>query len=227
MITEAMKRGRYPELLQQHGHGPEQMDNATGDPHSLAAVLVKNITAAIDATPPRYASALPGTSQAIKWVAEIVAGTTMNPATGARHIDTGPSLILLGKTGTGKTHEAYAALRLLSASGVNAPWVARSAADLYGSLRPRSGVDSEGLLQSYLNAKVLFVDDLGAAKPTEWTEEITYRLINHRYERMAPTIFTSNVLAADMTAALGERIMSRLTQMTERVLLDGPDRRKS
>lgn len=227
MITEAMRKGRYLELLAQHGYSPEQLDNTSGDPHSLAAILGKNIAAAIDATPPRYAAALPASRHAIDWAAGVVAGAVTNPATGARHVDSGPSLMLLGKTGTGKTHEAYAALRLLSASGVNAPWIARSAADLYGSLRPRSSVDSEGLLQSYLNAKVLFVDDLGAAKPTEWTEEITYRLINHRYERMAPTIFTSNVLAADMTAALGERIMSRLTQMTERVLLDGPDRRKS
>jgi DNA replication protein DnaC len=227
MITEAMKDGRWPELLEQYGHGPEAMDNVTGDPHGPAAILLKNVLAAIAATPPRYAAAMPATRQVIGWTQEIVADATRNPATGARHVSTGRSLMLLGKTGTGKTHEAYAGLRLLSASGINAPWIALSAADLYGSLRPRPSVDSEGLLQTYLTAKVLFVDDLGAAKPTEWTEEITYRLINYRYERMAPTIFTSNVLAAEMTAALGERIMSRLTQMTERVLLDGPDRRKS
>ena len=73
---------------------------------------------------------------------------------------------------------------------------------------------------------MLFVDDLAAAKLTEWTEEVTYRLVNYRYEQCLPGIFTSNVPPAQLRDALGERIASRLVEMCERIVLKGDDRRK-
>ncbi|MER7128641.1 hypothetical protein [Streptosporangium saharense] len=41
---------------------------------------------------------------------------------------------------------------------------------------------------------LLLLDDLGSAKASEWTEEITYRVINHRHENLLPGVFTSNLL---------------------------------
>lgn len=136
------------------------------------------------------------------------------------------SLLVVGPTGTGKTHYAYSVLRAVAETGSRTGWGAYTAADLYAQLRPRTGRDSEATFESVSNTDVLFVDDLGAAKLTEWTEEVTYRLINHRYEQCRPSIFTSNVPPSQLRDVLGERIASRLTEMCERITLKGDDRRK-
>lgn len=73
---------------------------------------------------------------------------------------------------------------------------------------------------------MLLLDDLGAAKTSEWTAELTYRLINHRYEHLRPTLITTNLPTADLRTTLGDRIASRLAEMTQRVILTGPDRRR-
>jgi DNA replication protein DnaC len=137
------------------------------------------------------------------------------------------SLLIVGPTGTGKTHYAYAVLRAIAETGRGLDWAALTAADLYASLRPRPGADSEAEFTRLANIDVLFLDDLGAAKVTEWTEEVTYRLINRRYEQCKPSLFTSNVPPAQLRDALGERISSRLVEMCERVVLKGHDRRRS
>jgi DNA replication protein DnaC len=101
-----------------------------------------------------------------------------------------------------------------------------TAADLYAHLRPRDGEDSHEAFQRVADAPLLVLDDLGASKWTEWVEEITYRLINHRYEQCLPSIFTSNLVPAKLREALGERVASRLTEMCDRIVLKGDDRRK-
>ncbi|CCA55383.1 putative DNA replication protein, partial [Streptomyces venezuelae ATCC 10712] len=85
---------------------------------------------------------------------------------------------------------------------------------------------------------LLLLDDLGSAKATEWTEEVTYRLVNERYNACRPTIYTSNLparavldeqgrpLGPDLTTALGERIVSRLSEDTTVVAMTGTDRRR-
>jgi DNA replication protein DnaC len=163
--------------------------------------------------PRRYASALPDAT-AKAWANAITANA-----------DETRSLLIVGPTGTGKTHYAYSVLRAVAETGSTA-WRALTAADMYAQLRPRTGRDSEAEFEALAKTSVLFVDDLGAAKLTEWTEEVTYRLINHRYEQCLPGVFTSNVPPAQLRDALGERVASRLVEMCERVVLRGDDRRK-
>lgn len=164
--------------------------------------------------PRRYAAAQP-TAIAAAWAQSVVT----NP-------DDTRSLLIVGPTGTGKTHYAYSVLRAVAETGRTTGWAAYTAADLYARLRPRTGRDSEAEFESIADTDVLFIDDIGAAKLTEWTEEVTYRLINHRYEQCRPGIFTSNVPPNQLRDVLGERIASRLTEMCERVVLKGDDRRK-
>lgn len=164
--------------------------------------------------PRRYSSARPDKT-ATAWARAVVTNA----------VDT-RSLLVVGPTGTGKTHYAYAVLRAIAETGTVTSWAAYTAADLYARLRPRTGRDSEAEFENIADTGVLFVDDLAAAKLTEWTEEVTYRLINHRYEQCKPGIFTSNVPPTELRNALGERIASRLTEMCERIVLKGDDRRK-
>lgn len=177
-----------------------------------------------DRIPARYANATPDLPEVAAWVRELVAGAIATEA-GPPHIGRARSLLLIGGTGSGKTHQAYGAIRALAHSGITASFVITTAADLYAALRPRPRVDSEDEFERYARASVLVLDDLGAAKGTEWTEEVNYRVINHRYEHAKATLITTNVPAKGLHVALGERVVSRLIEMADRVDLNHPDRR--
>jgi DNA replication protein DnaC len=139
-----------------------------------------------------------------------------------------PSLLILGPTGTGKTHQALGAIRTLAAAGITVGWHADTAAGLFASLRPREGTDTEAEFRKVAAVQLLLLDDLGAGKSSEWTEEILYRLVNDRYQAMLPGLFTSNVPLADLRAALGDRVASRLSAMCRKpIVLGGQDRRRA
>lgn len=142
-------------------------------------------------------------------------------------------LVLHGDIGTGKTHQAYGALRRIAEAGPKRfEMIATTAPDLYGLLRPGgSDKGSEHELKRLCRIPLLLLDDLGSAKGSEWTEEVTYRLINERYNACRPSIYTSNLPAKsadgrDLNAALGERIVSRLSEDTHVIAMTGTDRRR-
>ena len=151
--------------------------------------------------------------------------------------DSAPSLLLAGAVGVGKTYQAFGALREVATTvrqdprymtRVSGPrWEAVTSADLYASLRPRSGVDTERQMEAYRNVDMLLIDDLGAAKASEWVEETTYRIISGRYDDMKPSIFTTNLPTPELKNALGNRIASRLAESCRVVVLEGPDRRRT
>jgi DNA replication protein DnaC len=178
--------------------------------------------------PARYTNATIDRPEVQAWV-DAVTNTAIALSDGWREpiIGRGPSLLLVGPTGTGKTYQAYAAVRALLTSGIRCTALATTAADLYASLRPRFGVDSEDEFTRHATANVLLLDDLGAAKGSEWNEEVNYRLVNHRYERELATIFTTNLTPKQIPDALGDRVASRLFEMATTVVLKGADRRTS
>lgn len=175
--------------------------------------------------PPRYRHALADHPRVDAWVAEIARAGRPGPG-GIPGIATGPSLLIAGPTGTGKTHQAYGAIRALLAAGVRLRWEATTAADLYAAQRPQHGNDPEQQLWPLARSPLLLLDDLGAAKQSQWTEELTYRLVNHRYNHLLPTLVTTNLPVAELRDAVGDRVASRLAEMTERVILTGRDRRR-
>lgn len=183
-----------------------------------------------DRIPARYATALAADPKVRAWMAAIVR-QAIGDARVLLTVTTGPSLLLLGATGVGKTHEAYGAVRGLASLGMRVNWRAITAADFYARLRPRHGVDSEAEFREYAGARLLVLDDLGAGKPSDWTEEVNYRLVNFRYEHALPTLFSSNLPPGDhagtpgLGTVLGDRVWSRLAEMTTRATLKGDDRR--
>lgn len=153
----------------------------------------------------------------------------------AQQPDDAPSLLILGPTGTGKTWQAYGALR----RAVTVPrahrgvgyrcddWEAATYADILASMRPGSSADPEAALTRLTTVPLLLIDDLGLSKQSEWVEDVTYRLINSRYQEMRPSIFTSNLAVDQLRAALGDRVASRLAETCTRVALTGADRRRT
>jgi len=179
------------------------------------------------ATPPLYRNATATHPDVVDWA--------HRAATDPR---TARSLLLTGTTGTGKTHQAYGALRAIAETGPDRfEMVATTTADMYGSLRPNGPTEPEHELRRLRRVPLLILDDLGTAKVSEWTEEVTYRLINYRYNHCLPTIFTSNhpVTVTDRQRQQGQRpigdflsdrIVSRLAEMTAVIAMVGADRRR-
>ncbi|MEZ7004909.1 ATP-binding protein [Streptomyces sp. AD55] len=209
---------RLNDILANRGIAP---NTAAAEPSAEPVTALELADARI---PARYRRALADHPRITVWADQIA--HTGRPGPSGPGIAEGPSLLIAGPTGTGKTHQAYGAVRALLSRGVRLRWEATTTADLYARLRPRAGHDAERDLQSLARSPLLLLDDLGAAKTSEWTEELTYRLINHRYEHLLPTLITTNLPTAELRTTLGDRVASRLAEMTERVVLTGPDRRR-
>lgn len=210
---------RLLRILAARGIDPSAAAAEEPEPYSALDVLSAGM-------PPRYRGAVADHPQVLAWARD-VASQAIAPSTGARRqVATGPSLLMAGVVGAGKTHQAYGAVRHLVEAGIGVRWRATTAADLYADLRPRAGVDSERELAAISRCPLLIIDDLGAAKASDWTEEITYRLINRRYNHLLPTLITTNLRIGDLRAYLGDRVTSRLAQMTTRVEFEPVDRRR-
>lgn len=196
----------------------------------------KATTYADENIPARFADAVVDNPAVDAWLAETVRRAVAKSAAARQQIisiHSGPSLLLLGATGTTKTSQCCGAMRGLAALGIFAGWVKISTPDLYARLRPRHGVDAEAEFRAVAGAPILILEELGLrfnaaaaeANTTPFVEEVNYRIVDYRYERMLPTLFTSNLRAKDLARVLGDRVSSRLNEMTSRVVLDGPDRR--
>ena len=220
---------------------PQQLSGALGkiaaimrsrdiDPNSVAewpgsAPQFDALALADARIPPRYQQAQAAHPAVRHWVRQLTASARPGP-NGTLGIAHGPSILLLGPTGTGKTHEAYGSIRSLLAEGVRLLWQASTHADLNAMMRPRPGADGERDFQELRRAPLLLLDDLGATSTSSWTEENLYRLLDFRYTQILPTVLTSNLPLADLKAVLGDRIASRLRQMSTLIVLDGDDRRQ-
>lgn len=119
--------------------------------------------------------------------------------------------MLTGRVGNGKTHlvrgiahEVRAQYRTVLYTSV--PY-------LLEHLRGPTGADMEMVLKAMIQADVVVWDDLGAEKPTEWTLDRLYLLLDARYEAEKPVLVTSNGSPAQLEQRLGARIVSRLMEM--------------
>jgi len=224
------KRFHLEELLAVRGVSLDWLNSRDPDPYSPANVARYSITEAAKTVPFHYRASMVDSPEILTWLRELT-DTAREDQTerGApvASVSLGRSMLLLGPTGTGKTHQAYGAIRELAVTGVAARWVVTTTADMYAALRPRHGIDSEAEFRRYRDARILLIDDLGAdRKPTEFTEEVNFRLINWRYEHQLPTLITSNLVRKEIAERLGDRVTSRLIEMCEPVVFKGPDRRR-
>lgn len=178
--------------------------------------------------PPRYQNAIATDPDALEWLDEILFG---NPV----------GLMLLGATGRGKTHLAYGLIRQLIAAQCNpllprCTIIAGSVPTLLANARPGQRIKTRhawdgsiyevDIVEEYKNCGMLFLDDLGAEKASEWTSETLYQIVDHRYNHMLPVIVASNLPPADLAKAIGDRLASRLTEMCRTVVIKGDDRRR-
>jgi DNA replication protein DnaC len=149
----------------------------------------------------------------------------LNPPTDFIECDIhkGEGLFLYGNTGAGKT--VYAAFMLehlakqMWMNYINNSTGFVSLPQLFKRLK-KSYSDTEknewNILEEYTDTWLLVLDDLGVGgKPSDWMIENLYHVLNERYERMAPTIITSNLSLPKLSELYGDhRITSRIERMS-------------
>jgi DNA replication protein DnaC len=148
----------------------------------------------------------------------------------------GRGLLLMGSCGVGKTHLAVAALAEIIESGKTGRLLFTNFQELIqeiqASFDDNSAANKSEILRPLLEADLLVLDELGSQKPTTFVQDILYYVINSRYNDERTTIFTTNyfddtvVDGQRLQDRVGERLRSRLHEMTEMIAIKGvPDHR--
>ena len=147
-----------------------------------------------------------------------------------KQIREGNGLYIYGGPGVGKTHTICAIAKNVILNGIDIRFFNTS--NLLEKLREEfnkpidADQDSVGILRDIMDFDgVLFLDDIGAEKESEWTRERLYLIINKKYEDCRPIIFTSNCDMEILSARLGDRITSRIKGMSKIIELEGRDLR--
>ncbi|MEB8572291.1 ATP-binding protein [Bacillus cereus] len=126
----------------------------------------------------------------------------------------GESLMLWGEPGNGKTHLAAAIVNELSKKGYIV--VFQSVPELLQ--RIRSTFNSENkenetqIMRALLECDLLILDDIGAEKTTEWVEEKLFNIIDGRYRKELPTLYTSNLEPKELKNQVGKRSYDRMVE---------------
>jgi DNA replication protein DnaC len=170
-----------------------------------------------DGCPRRFADATPGDLD-----------TPVGEAAGEWLDGDGRNLLLLGHVGVGKTHAALAAARAWL-QAYQRPWWFTPVPNLLAQLRP-SAEHPNVALDRAISVPLLVLDDLGGERPTDWTLEWLFIIVNQRWLYQRPTVATSN-LAVDngqgpLPDAIGARTYSRLVQDAVVVQMAGRDLRR-
>lgn len=159
----------------------------------------------------------------------------------------GNGLLFVGPCGVGKTHLAVGILHsLVAEKGVKGRFVdcKELLKEIQNSYAASSEYTERQVLRPALDAEVLVLDELGAARRTDWVSDMVEHLLNMRYNDRKTTIITTNLPYAGVAAApqgtaraaarpetlgdrIGERMLSRLGEMCVIVEMDGPDYRRS
>src|SRR4051794_13506864 len=140
-----------------------------------------------------------------------------------RNLEEGNGLWLMGDTGTGKTTLGMlVASQALAADKTVAVYFTPK---LLNRIRQTfQEANSENAYTVFFDqvtsVDLLYIDDLGSERHTDWVVEQLYAVINERYENQRPTLVTSNaegdIGAAgqkQLEAQVGRRTIARLVEI--------------
>lgn len=138
-------------------------------------------------------------------------------------------LIMWGRRGNGKTHLCAAVANHLVNAGIAALFMTMP--DLLASLRQAMDLQANteqesysGRMNTFKNAPVLILDDLGAEGNSDWSDAVLFEILDYRYRNRLPTMMVTNC-ALD---AFDPRIASRMQDTALSTVIENyaPDFRK-
>lgn len=142
--------------------------------------------------------------------------------------ETNRGIYIHGEVGTGKTHIAYA-IKARYDELNDRKMVIHNVPEILHSIRSdfdKPYGEKSRIMEDIIGSgRTMVFDDIGAEKITDWVSEQFYLIVNDRYTRMIPTIFTSNLPINDLAERIGDRTTSRIVEMCDIVELIGKDRR--
>jgi DNA replication protein DnaC len=125
-------------------------------------------------------------------------------------------LLFLGPPGVGKTHLAVGVLlAVIERYRVHGRFAEFTALihQIQATFDPGSPESKREILDPLLDAELLVLDELGAQKPTAWVRDILYLIINHRYTRRLPTLFTTNYLLDPPAARAADAAPAKIASL--------------
>lgn len=138
------------------------------------------------------------------------------------------NLLLIGDTGTGKTHISTAIARSLISRGFDVLYdTAQNIVAAFEDDRFHSGYgEMERRSEKYIECDLLILDDLGTEFVNQFTVSCIYNLINTRQNRGKSTIISTNLSPDELAGKYDGRIYSRIVGSNYKVLLfSGKDHR--
>mgnify|MGYP006423259887 CR=1 FL=1 len=143
-------------------------------------------------------------------------------------IKDGKGIIYSGRYGTGKTHLAAAILKKIIEQGYSGLFISTPTliSKFKQSWDKNNELKEHELINSMQEVDLLLLDDLGSENPKGWIRERLFTIINSRYEKMLPTVITTNCDLGEISEQLGGRIESRIYEMCKGVRLNGKDYRQ-
>jgi DNA replication protein DnaC len=141
----------------------------------------------------------------------------------------GRSAVLVGSTGTGKTHLAIGVLRHFMKQGATGYYT--TAIDMLGRIKATYNSEAEETESKAVghltSVDLLVIDEIGRQLDTSYEVAQLFRVIDRRSADMRPTLLISNLGVAALKAFCGEHIVDRLAQNGGKVLqLDWPSHRR-
>lgn len=122
------------------------------------------------------------------------------------------NLLLIGKTGTGKTHISTAIARELIHKGYDVIYdSAQNIVSDFEADRFRSGYGTaEPKAEKHLECTLLIIDDLGTEFASQFTLSTIYNLLNARQNKGLATIISTNLSPDELAKRYEDRIYSRI-----------------
>ena len=122
------------------------------------------------------------------------------------------NLLLLGTTGTGKTHISTAIAKSVIEQGFSVIYdSAQNIVAAYENDRFHSGYgQNEPEANKFTECDLLIIDDLGTEFVNSFTVSCLYNLFNTRQNRGLSTIISTNLSPKELTTRYEDRIYSRI-----------------